>query len=287
MKKRVVVEDSDDDDGEDLFGDHEERAQAKKKAKSSIEHEYTCPITRELFIDPVTAEDGRVYERASIVRMFNDSPETTVMTARSPLTNAPMGKQLLPAHQVKAALEALIGAEVINGERVETWKETMLQRDKDRKKVRDLTRRSDNGDAHAAMQLGIAHDKGLYGLAKDPSIAYKLHKKASMGGVASAATRVAILLLKGRGVEMDEERAMQYMLAGALQGSEHACEHMGNSYWAGVNGCPQDDDEALLWYEKMRTCEHKDSVDFSRKRAAQFFREREAAQEARERLGEH
>ena len=273
MKKRVVV-DSDVDQDEEWVS-----KRSKKEAKTALEHEYVCPITQELFVDPVTAEDGRVYERAAITRAFIESHETTLMTARSPMTNAPMGKQLYPAHQVKGALEALIDAGVLNGERVETWKEVMLQKDKDRKKVHDLKRRSDEGDATATMQLGFAYDKGLYGLVKCPTTAFSMHKKATYRGCASAATRAGILLIKGRGVPMDENLAMRFLFCGAILGSEHACEHMGYSYVEGINGCEKDEAEALIWYKKMRTCEHKDSVDLSRKRAAQFFANRGLTQE--------
>lgn len=273
MKKRVVV-DSDDDGDEQRAG-----KRSKQEAKTALEHEYACPITQELFVDPVTAEDGRIYERNAIIRAFNESHETTAMTARSPMTNAPMGKQLYPAHQVKGALEALIDAGVLKGERVETWKEVMLQKDKDRKKVRDLKRRSDEGDATATMQLGVAYDKGLYGLAKCPTTAFGMHKKATYSGCASAATRAGILLIKGRGVPVDENLAMRFLFCGAILGSEHACEHMGHSYAEGVNGCDKDEAEALIWYRKMRTCEHKDSVEYSRQRAQQFFATRGVAQD--------
>jgi len=277
MKKRVMV-DSDDEahDDESLGGDGERAGKrSKKEAKTALEHEYVCPITQELFVDPVTAEDGRVYERKAIIRAFNESHETTVMTVRSPMTNAPMGKQLYPAHQVKGALEALIDAGVLKGERVEAWKEVMLQKDKDRKKVNDLRRRSNEGDATATMQLGVAYDKGLYGLAKCPTTAFSMHKKATYSGCASAATRAGILLIKGRGVPMDEDLAMRFLFCAAVLGSEHACEHMGYSYAEGVNGCEKDDAEALIWYSKMRTCEHKDSVEYSRQRAQRFFANRE------------
>ena len=47
----------------------QESQAAVKRARQAIEEladEYTCPITFELPIDPVTAEDGRCYERCAI-----------------------------------------------------------------------------------------------------------------------------------------------------------------------------------------------------------------------------
>lgn len=40
-----------------------------------------CPITRELFVDPVSAEDGHTYDRAAIMQWLNSGNHT------SPLTN--------------------------------------------------------------------------------------------------------------------------------------------------------------------------------------------------------
>ena len=37
-----------------------------RQAIDEVAEEYVCPITAELPIDPVTAEDGRCYERCAI-----------------------------------------------------------------------------------------------------------------------------------------------------------------------------------------------------------------------------
>ena len=44
----------------------QEETQASKRYRQAIDdvaEEYVCPITAELPVDPVTAEDGRCYER--------------------------------------------------------------------------------------------------------------------------------------------------------------------------------------------------------------------------------
>ena len=56
--------------------------------------EFLCPITQELPVDPVIAEDGHIYERSAIGQWLARSD-------KSPHTNQPMGKSLLPALQVK------------------------------------------------------------------------------------------------------------------------------------------------------------------------------------------
>ena len=41
-----------------------------RQAIDEVAEEYVCPITAELPIDPVTAEDGRCYERCAIEEWF-------------------------------------------------------------------------------------------------------------------------------------------------------------------------------------------------------------------------
>ena len=43
-----------------------EQANKFKKVMDESAAEFLCPITQELPIDPVTVEDGRVYERSAI-----------------------------------------------------------------------------------------------------------------------------------------------------------------------------------------------------------------------------
>ena len=65
---------------------------------TDVAEELTCPITCALVVEPVTAEDGFLYERSAIedwVRRPRQGP------LKSPRTNAPMGPRLLEAVQVR------------------------------------------------------------------------------------------------------------------------------------------------------------------------------------------
>ncbi len=42
-------------------------------------HDLKCPITRQIFCDPVLAEDGRIYEKRSLETWFKNS-HTSPMT---------------------------------------------------------------------------------------------------------------------------------------------------------------------------------------------------------------
>jgi U-box domain len=72
-----------------------------------------CPITQELFVDPVLAEDGHTYERSAITRWFGTG------NTRSPVTNEELeGKRLVANHVIKKIVhhhrsslgERLVGA---------------------------------------------------------------------------------------------------------------------------------------------------------------------------------
>ena len=73
-----------------------------------------CPITLELPVEPVIAEDGNVYERVAIEAQFK-------VRCKSPLTNEPMGTKLMVAKHVTNVLDSLVQAKV-DDERLIAWR---------------------------------------------------------------------------------------------------------------------------------------------------------------------
>ena len=78
---------------EDTGADAVEASKHTKRAKHHVGGDFVvkellCPITRELPIDPVTAEDGRTYERAAIKKHFWENP---VAEPDSPIAGAGAG----------------------------------------------------------------------------------------------------------------------------------------------------------------------------------------------------
>ena len=92
-------------------------AKRYRQAIDEVAEEYVCPITAELPIDPVTAEDGRCYERCAIEEWFARQAQAQV---KSPVTNGPMGKRLFPA--VKSTLKRLVESSAI---KAGAWKKAM------------------------------------------------------------------------------------------------------------------------------------------------------------------
>ena len=69
---------------------------------------YFCPITLELFVDPVVAADGHTYEREAIERWF---ARAAGAAACSPMAGEPFASAALtPNHQLRQAIEEWRGA---------------------------------------------------------------------------------------------------------------------------------------------------------------------------------
>ena len=87
MSRVVVHSDADNDDSDGPSSSfcppfHTDAAHDAYVAHFAPPRELVCPITQELFRDPVVAGDGHTYERASIVTWFGTGQ------TRSPVTNA-------------------------------------------------------------------------------------------------------------------------------------------------------------------------------------------------------
>ena len=135
----------------------------KDRAKAILDfvEDWTCPITYALLFDPVEAEDGRLYERAAIEeyleRKANDG-----MVVKSPVTNEEMGKRLVPATHVKAAITKLVESGQVDAETTATWKQARMHL----AQVNALRAKAEAGDAHAMGRLGFSYRDGTRGLAK-------------------------------------------------------------------------------------------------------------------------
>lgn len=62
-----------------------------------------CPITHQLFCNPVMADDGHIYEKLAIEQWFK-----TTHGCRSPMTNSHISKNLKPIYPLKNLVDELI-----------------------------------------------------------------------------------------------------------------------------------------------------------------------------------
>jgi hypothetical protein len=74
-------------------------------------HEFQCPITLDLIVDPVVAADGHTYERQAILDWFRETGQNT----RSPTTSLPLTDQTLrPNFAMRSMIADWQGQDISN-----------------------------------------------------------------------------------------------------------------------------------------------------------------------------
>jgi TPR repeat protein len=248
-------------------GEGEAGQDSRKKLAEGLVEDWTCPITYMLFFDPVEAEDGRLYERAAIEEYMERKAGQVLV--KSPVTNEDMGKRLVPATHVKAAITKLVESGMVDEETTAAWKEARVNL----ALVNALHAKAEAGDAHAMGRLGFSYRDGTRGLAKNPREAFKWFKQAADHNDPPAATSCGVAYINGSGVERNHTRGISMISRAAALGSEHACSVLGWANECGHHGFDKNPSETTHWYKQMQRCACKDSVDVYRERARLWLRD--------------
>lgn len=230
-------------------------------AVDAIANELVCPITQELPSDPVTAEDGRIYERKAIEKWLAQEDNS-----KSPITNELMGKRLLPALQVLNSIRHLVNTGAILGDKADSWKERIEQEEI----VSDLKCRAET-DPNAMLLLGKWYSEGMNGLVKDDACGFKFFKRAYEAGDVGASTLYAVAYLDGRGVDVNYSHGFISLVGAANAGSEQACYRLGAAYKNGSYGLKQNFTETEKWFVKMQDACKRNSVNLYRILALQWL----------------
>ena len=251
--------------------DTQAETQACKRYRQAIDEvaeEYVCPITAELPTDPVMAEDGRCYERCAIEEWFERQPQPRV---KSPMTNEPMGKRLLPAVQLRNTLKRLVESGAISGSKADAWKKAMAEE----AQVAALRKKAEGGDSQAMRQLGSSYSEGRHGLKTDVAQAFMWFKRAADLKDLDALTLCGIKYLHGQGVDRSYIRGCTMLGMAAVLGSELACGILGHANEHGFHGLDKNPQEATRWYREMQKCHifQGDGAAGIRKQATAWLRE--------------
>ena len=231
-----------------------------------VAEEYVCPITAELPVDPVNAEDGRVYERHAIEEWFARQDYDEL---RSPVTNESMGRRLFPAVQVRNSLKRLVESGAISGSNADAWKQAVVEE----AEVAALRAEAEGGDANSMCALAIRYDTGTHGLRQDFAQSFKWFKRAADLKHRCGLTNSGIAYLYGEGVERSCPRGIAMLGAAAALGSEHACAILGQANAEGHYGFDKDPQEATRWYREMQKCDRIRTTEEYREKAAAWLRE--------------
>ena len=224
-----------------------EQATKFRKVIDDGADELVCPITQELPVNPVTAEDGRVYERSAITEWLEKN-------AKSPHTNEPMGKKLLPATQVKNLISSMVRSGAISGEKAGAWTKKL-----EGEKVVEATRlRAEAGDSDAMVDISMWYRDGDNGLEKSAVERYKWAKRAADLDHPRGISNVGACLSNGSGTERNTALANVLFAQAATMGVDHACYVMAMRYAHAGDACglPKDLERAQYWAKKALDDDH-------------------------------
>lgn len=212
-----------------------------KRFKSVLEEsaaEFVCPITQELPVDPVTAEDGRVYERKAIEEWLARG------NGKSPSTNEQMGGKLLPALQVKNMISIMVRSGALSGDIVQRWQ----QRLDDEERVQQKVEKARAGDVEAMVELGNWYKNGTHGLRISNSESFGWFKLAALHDDTQGMYCCADAYHKGSGCERNETMAVYYITRAAEMGNRLSAYQLARAFVLGVIGLPKDRVLAKKWY---------------------------------------
>ena len=243
--------------------------QELRKTKSALNEafaELVCPITFSLPVDPVTAEDGNVYERSAIEDWLEKQ-------RKSPVTNLAMGTRLLPALRVKNMIRGMVASGALTGDKVDAWKLKLEEEEE----VAEMRRKAEAGDGTAMYALGLWYELGQNGLAKDVAKAFEWFEKSHEAGYASGTGCLGMCYLAGAGVPKCPVHGAILMSDAAARGSKAACYNLGRAYAEGVWGLPKDEKMARRYYSMVASAAIADCSDAGKEEAATWLREHPAA----------
>ena len=228
-----------------------ETEMSNKRCRTAIDYvaeEYVCPITAELPFNPVTAEDGRCYERHAIEEWFKHTPGPQV---KSPVTGETMCKRLFPAVQVRNSLKRLVESGAVSRSLADAWKAAEAaarKREADRKEVAALRQKAEGGDAESMRRLGGWYREGLRGLQLDAAQAFAWLKRAADLNQPISLTLCGLAYLRGEGINCNPVRGFIMLGRAAELGDEQACYLLGMFNAYGQYGLEHDPQEAKKWF---------------------------------------
>jgi TPR repeat protein len=228
--------------------------------------EYKCPITQELPVEPVVAEDGHCYDQPAIEEWFSKS-------SKSPMTNQAMGRKLVPAVQVRSAIERLISKGVISGEAAKTWTEKQAELQSVSKLVRETLVKARQGNVEAMRSMGFFYRDGEEGCEVDNGKAMMWWKRAAEKNDASSIVSIGAFHVNGVGVPKDPARGMIDLARAAMLGSEHGACCLGNHFASGEALVAPDPAEATYWYKFSKTTKLLDTHEKNRTRRDEWLRQ--------------
>jgi hypothetical protein len=184
-----------------------------------------------------------VYEHAAIQKHIDNNPNNL----KSPITNEPMGPNLLPSTQVKNIIDHAIDNGDITGDLAVVWKAKRLQK----QKVEQWKSEANCGNSKSAIEVAYCYEFGESGCVKKPEEAMKWWKIAADHGEVDGLAMYGMYLTCTEGVSSEEKsHALNMIAVAASNVSKYACLLLGQSYADGDDGVLKSDVHAVRWLRK-------------------------------------
>ena len=215
----------------------------EKKMRASINDaaaDLLCPISQELPVDPVIAEDGQIYERGAIVEWLSRN-------ATSPITRAPMGTKLVPAVPVRNTIGSLIKSGAIEGELAEAWTKK-LEREKE---VNEIRAKAEGGDGYSMWRLGVRYRQGVLGLRENAEQARAWYERSAAVRDPRGMAAFGEALLNGIGGSTDTSLGLVLVTEAATNGSDFGAWVLAKGFFYGNYGLTKDPVRARFWLKKI------------------------------------
>ena len=202
---------------------------------AAISEEVKCPISHELLVDPVTAEDGFQYERESIQKYFEHVGSSgTNRILRSPKTNLPMGDKLTDAIVVRNITRHMVQSGALGSDIADRYQR--------QNQVASLKKRAGEKDIGAMRLLATWYKTGMHGLEPCPRQAEYWKDKAAACDLELCALRnndseAMCMLGKGYGAGIfsflesrkDAKTAFRWFSMAAERMDSHGMAYAGNA----------------------------------------------------------
>jgi hypothetical protein len=192
--------------------------------------ELICPITLELPVDPVIAEDGRVYERQSILQHI----KSNTGKLRSPVTNLPMGPSLFTSQPIKnIIMQAIKNGEIV-GALVDAWNQRQNEIALQKQMIEIWKQQALVGNGDSAVELGMYYQFGKFESFVDREEALRWWKIAALAGEVEGWLMYGTFLLYNEGSnEQEQLLGLDYLLLAAANDFKPACLQLGSEYASG------------------------------------------------------
>ena len=247
-----------------------QRIADEAQISEELMEEWVCPISGALPVDPVTAKDGRVYERHDLTLWFEKNPGDTV---KSPVTGEEMGKDVTTAYQVKNSIKHLVDRGLLRGAAADTWKAASKEMEGFSAELKEYMIKASQGDVAAMVAIGFAYREGEHGVTVNHAKSIEWMRKAALKDSVQAWASLGVAHVQGKGVKRDYIAGIMYLTHAAQLGSEHGCCALAHYLHQGTL-IERDIPMARYWYLKsLKIGITKDAIRLSKDRRAAFLRE--------------